>query len=150
LYIVKFAAWFHDIVYDSQAKDNEEKSAAYGAEVLKSLGIPLHDITEINRLILCTKNHQAGENDLNSQVLLDADLAILAVNPVEYQAYTMAIRREYSWVSESDYIIGRRQVLEKFLQRQRLYFTPLLFEISEKAARENLKTEIKFLQQKMP
>jgi predicted metal-dependent HD superfamily phosphohydrolase len=34
---------------------------------------------------MATKNHQA--HDIDSQVLLDADLAILATGSVEYQKY---------------------------------------------------------------
>lgn len=141
---VQLAAWLHDVVYDTQAQDNEERSADYAGELLRSLGIPSSNITIVTRLILHTK-HQAVTDDIDSQVLLDADLAILAANPVQYQEYANAIRQEYSWVSEADYITGRRQVLERFLQRQRIYFTPLMFEMSEKSARSNLQAEIKIL-----
>ncbi|MBD2385892.1 HD domain-containing protein [Cylindrospermum sp. FACHB-282] len=141
---VQLAAWFHDVVYNTHAQDNEERSAEYASDALRSLGIPSSNITTITRLILHTK-HQAAADDLDSQVLLDADLAILAANPVQYQEYANAIRQEYSWVSEADYIAGRRQVLERFLQRPRIYFTPLMFEISEQSARSNLQAEIQIL-----
>ncbi|MTJ51744.1 hypothetical protein FJR38_03140 [Anabaena sp. UHCC 0253] len=140
---VKLAAWFHDIIYNTHAQDNEEKSADYAANILESLGIPTSNINTVHQLILNTKNHQS--NDLNSQVLLDADLAILAAKPVEYQEYAEAIRQEYAWVSELEYITGRRQILKGFLQRERIYFTPLMFESSEKSARDNLEREINYL-----
>lgn len=141
---VQLAAWFHDVVHNTHAQDNEERSADYASDVLRSLGISSSNITTITRLILQTK-HQAAADDFDSQVLLDADLAILAANPVQYQEYANAIRQEYSWVSEADYIAGRRQVLERFLQRPRIYFTPLMFEISEQSARSNLQAEIQIL-----
>ena len=137
---VKLAAWFHDIVYDPHAQDNEEKSADYAAKILANLGIPVNNINTVRQLILNTKYHQG--DDINSQVLLDADLAILAAKPGEYQEYSQAIRQEYAWVSESEYITGRRQVLERFLQRERIYFTPLMFDSAEQSARCNLETEI--------
>ncbi|MTJ07752.1 hypothetical protein [Anabaena sp. UHCC 0204] len=140
---VKLAAWFHDIIYNTHAQDNEEKSADYAANILESLGIPTSNINTVHQLILNTKNHQS--NDLNSQVLLDADLAILAAKPVEYQEYAEAIRQEYAWISELEYITGRRQILKGFLQRERIYFTPLMFESSEKFARDNLEREINYL-----
>lgn len=142
---VKLAAWFHDIVYDTQAKDNEERSANSACDLLSSLGIPTNTIDTVSRLILNTKYHQAAADDYNSQVLLDADLAILAANPIQYQEYAYAIRQEYAWVSEAEYIAGRRQVLERFLQRQRIYFTPLMFEVAEQSARYNLQGEIQTL-----
>jgi predicted metal-dependent HD superfamily phosphohydrolase len=144
---VQLAAWFHDIVYDTQAQDNEERSADYADDFLNSLELPLNKIATVNRLILNTKQHQADADDFDSQVLLDADLAILAVHPIQYQEYANAIRQEYAWVPEVEYIAGRRQILERFLQRQRIYFTPLMFEFAEESARSNLKAEIQILKE---
>lgn len=140
---VELAAWFHDVIYNTQAQDNEERSADYADEVLNRLDIPSSYITNVKRLILNTKHHQA--DDIDSQVLLDADLAILAANAVDYQEYADAIRQEYAWVSDDNYIQGRTQVLEKFLQRQRIYFTPLMYESSEQAARNNIQAEVRKL-----
>jgi predicted metal-dependent HD superfamily phosphohydrolase len=142
---VQLAAWFHDVVYNTKAQNNEEKSADYACELLSSLGIPSSNITAVTCLIINTKNHQAAADDFDSQVLLDADLAILAANPVQYREYALYIRQEYVWVSQAEYIVGRRQVLESFLQRQRIYFTTLMFEVGEKAARCNLNAEIQCL-----
>jgi len=137
---VKLAAWFHDVIYNTQSQDSEEKSADYAAKILENLAIPDNNINIVHQLILNTKYHQG--NDLNSHVLLDADLAILAAKPIEYQEYSQAIRQEYAWVSELEYITGRRQVLERFLQRERIYFTPLMFDSAEQSARDNLEREI--------
>jgi predicted metal-dependent HD superfamily phosphohydrolase len=142
---VQLAAWFHDVVYDTKAENNEEKSADYACELLSSFGIPPSNIIAVTCLIINTKNHQAAADDFDSQVLLDADLAILAANPVQYREYALYIRQEYAWVSEAEYIVGRVHVLESFLQRQRIYFTSLMFEVGEKAARYNLNAEIQFL-----
>ncbi|MGB3656162.1 MAG: HD domain-containing protein [Rivularia sp. (in: cyanobacteria)] len=148
---VKLAAWFHDIVYDTSSKDNEEKSAEYAVDVLSSLSIPSDVIKNVKRLILTTKNHQAKtcvtrsvkpEAYRNAQVLLDADLAILGSNPNEYSKYTQAIRQEYIWVPEAEYIAARKQILQNFLQRENIYFTQLMQQTKEKTARNNLKTEI--------
>ena len=73
---------------------------------------------------------------------MDADLAILGADPVEYQAYMRSIRREYSWASDAAYKVGRIQVLESFLQRDRLYYSDILGDELESIARLNLKQEI--------
>ncbi|MFM7406271.1 MAG: hypothetical protein ACKO3K_06315 [Cuspidothrix sp.] len=140
---VKLAAWFHDVIYDTHSQDNEELSAEYASQILGKLALPTTEINTVHQLILNTKYHQ-GE-DLNSQVLLDADLAILSAKSREYQEYSQAIRQEYAWVSDLEYIQGRKQVLERFLQRERIYFTPLMFDNNEKSARDNLQTEINCL-----
>ncbi|MHC5597985.1 MAG: HD domain-containing protein [Nostoc sp.] len=142
---VQLAAWFHDVVYDTEAQDNEERSADYAFDLLSNLAIPESTITTVTRLILDTKNHQAAMDDYDSQVLLDADLAILATNQVEYGEYAHAIRQEYAWVKDKDYIIGRQQVLERFLQRSHIYFTPLMSEFAEPSARGNIQGEIQSL-----
>ncbi|MBN3898136.1 MAG: hypothetical protein HWQ41_23545 [Nostoc sp. NOS(2021)] len=142
---VQLAAWFHDVVYDTEAQDNEERSADYAFELLSNLGIPESTITIITRLILNTKNHQAAVDDYDSQVLLDADLAILATNLVQYPEYAHAIRQEYGWVAQAEYITGRRQVLERLLQRSRIYSTPLMLEFAEPSARGNIQAEIQSL-----
>lgn len=145
LTLVELAAWFHDVVYDPKAKDNEEKSAVYAANLMKSLEIDARVITNVTRLILNTKFHQVDTDDIDSQILVDADLAILASPKQKYLTYAEDIRQEYSWISDRDYRLGRRQVLEKFLQRKRIYYINLMFEKLEESARRNLVAEIQSL-----
>lgn len=138
---VQLAAWFHDVIYDPKTQDNEEKSAEYAESTLNRLKIPQIIIDRVKYLILTTKNHQALPSDIDSQILLDADLAILGATEWEYQAYAQAIRQEYSWMSDVDYQIGRQQVLYNFLQRERLYLTNYAYTNLEKQARHNLWVE---------
>src|SRR5215831_17574204 len=37
---VKLAAWLHDVIYDSKASDNEERSAQYAERLCEDLAIP--------------------------------------------------------------------------------------------------------------
>jgi predicted metal-dependent HD superfamily phosphohydrolase len=136
------AAWFHDAVYDSQAKDNEEQSASLAVANLRPLRLPEPVLEETARLVLLTKTHQAAPDDAPGHLLLDADLAILGAGEADYDAYARAIRREYDWVPEDLYREGRRRVLEGFLARPRLYFTPVLGARLEEQARRNLRREI--------
>ena len=135
---VQLAAWFHDVIYNPQAQDNEEKSAEYAESTLSALKIPQIIIDRVKQLILTTKNHQALPTDIDSQILLDADLAILGATEWEYQTYAQAIRQEYSWMSDVVYQIGRQQILYNFLQRERLYLTDYAYTNLEKKARRNL------------
>ncbi|MGZ7283798.1 HD domain-containing protein, partial [Streptococcus pyogenes] len=57
----------------------------------------------------------------DTQVLLDADLAILGASEERYKRYAADIRKEYAWVPEADYRKGRAAVLERFLAAPRLY-----------------------------
>lgn len=138
---VQLSAWFHDVIYDSQSHDNEEKSAAYAEAALHSLKVPQIIINRVKYLILTTKNHQALPTDIDNQIFLDADLSILGASEGEYQTYAQAIREEYSWMSDVDYQIGRQRVLTQFLQRKRLYLTDYAYKKFEKQAKHNLQLE---------
>jgi predicted metal-dependent HD superfamily phosphohydrolase len=133
---VKLAVWLHDVIYDSRASDNEERSAEYAAQLCEKLSIPQG--REVASLILKTKTHDAGE-DVDAQVLLDADLAILGANEPAYPTYADQIRQEYAWASEPDYRMGRRHVLERFLTRPRIFH---LLAHLEEPARRNISAEI--------
>lgn len=139
---VQVAAWLHDVVYDPQAGNNEERSADYAARLLGKLGLTEEVIADVQRLILHTKAHQAQKGDGDACVLLDADLAILGEAPATYRTYARAIRREYGWLSEEAYREGRIEVLEGFLAREHIYCTSLLRAEREAQARRNLAQEI--------
>jgi predicted metal-dependent HD superfamily phosphohydrolase len=133
---VKLAAWLHDAIYDSRASDNEERSADYAEQWCRKLSIPEGRLVAV--LILKTKTHDASD-DADAQVLIDADLAILGASEPAYQAYAANIRREYAWVPEAEYRMGRRQVLERFLTKPRIF---CLSGELEEPARRNLAAEI--------
>jgi predicted metal-dependent HD superfamily phosphohydrolase len=139
---VYLAGWFHDFVYNSQASDNEERSMRAALDLLTSMGIDRSTIDRVAVLIMATKGHQIDPDDSDRSIFLDADLAILGADPEEYQIYQRSIRREYIWVTDDEYRIGRVRVLESFLTRERLYYTDLLFTELESIARTNITTEI--------
>ena len=132
---VKLAAWLHDVIYDSKASDNEDRSAEYAERLCQELSIP--EGQRVAALIRATKTHEA--DDVDAQVLLDADLAILGASQSEYQGYAAKIRQEYAWVPEAEYRKGRRQVLERFLTRPKIFH--LLDHLEEPACR-NLAAEV--------
>jgi predicted metal-dependent HD superfamily phosphohydrolase len=140
-----FATWFHDIIYNTQAANNEENSAEYARELLTLLNIPNQTIVNACRLILSTEYHQAKYDDFDNQLLIDADLAILGSSRENYREYMQAIRQEYAWVPKKEYIVGRKRILEGFLQRPRIYLTEELSTLLEVFARENIQAEIEFL-----
>jgi predicted metal-dependent HD superfamily phosphohydrolase len=133
---VKLAAWLHDIIYDSRASDNEERSADFAERLFKELSIPEGRL--VAALIRKTKTHEADE-DADAQVLIDADLAILGTSEPTYRTYSEQIRQEYAWVPEQQYRTASRQVLERFLMRPKIF--QLLHHLEE-PARRNIAAEI--------
>ncbi|MBM3256071.1 MAG: HD domain-containing protein [Candidatus Moranbacteria bacterium] len=139
---VKLATYFHDIVYDTKAKDNEEQSAQYAQNYLTRLGISEDVVSHVLVLIRATVKHEVIENDTDSAIFLDADLAILGSSEEIYDKYAARIRKEYSWVPDDQYRIGRKKVLQDFLNRPRIYFTEQAGKELEQQARANIEREI--------
>ena len=92
--VVRLAAWFHDAVYDPRAAGdaNERDSAALAESVLTGLGVPAPTVAEVRRLVLLTAGHTVAPGDPDGALLCDADLAVLAAPPADYDRYAAAIR----------------------------------------------------------
>jgi predicted metal-dependent HD superfamily phosphohydrolase len=138
---VRLAGWFHDIVYNSRAADNEARSADYATAVLTEWGVDESRITAVTNLIHYTSDHRPPRDDPDAHLLLDADLAILAAPQPRYDAYAAQIRCEYGWVAEPIYRTQRRLVLARFLARPQIYRLPPLRQY-ERQARQNIRREL--------
>jgi predicted metal-dependent HD superfamily phosphohydrolase len=133
---VELALWFHDVVYDAGAANNEDRSAAaFAAAARGSLSPCL--IAKVRRLILATKHHGVS-TDAAHRVLLDCDLAALGRNRQAFQRASHAIRREHAAVTEDRFVAMRRDALRAWDQRAILFQTDLLRRRYERQARTNL------------
>lgn len=138
---VELALWFHDVVYDPRASDNEERSAAHAQERLQHCGATSGLVDAVEKLILATKHHAVGGH-VDAPLLVDIDLSILGQPPERYWEYERQVRAEYAWVPAEIFRVKRAELLQKFLDRPRLYQTSVLFEKLEAPARLNLKRSI--------
>ena len=138
-----FAAFYHDLIYDTTRSDNEEKSAAIARGRLQKLNVPEHTINTCDACILATRMHtRTDETDCN--IFTDADLSILGAPMPVYKAYAKQIRMEYSAVPDELYRDGRKNVLERILQMEAIFKTPFFREELETEARKNIRNEIEF------
>ncbi|MFD2512363.1 hypothetical protein ACFSRY_00675 [Pontibacter locisalis] len=142
---LRFAIFYHDIIYHPAAKDNEEKSAELAMVALNSAGVKPEELELIRKMIRATKEHQEHRNkDIN--LLLDFDLAILGTEWDKYDTYRKQVRIEYKHFPDAVFNHGRKQVLQSFLAQPSIFKTPQ-FEVEREAkARENLTREIYLLQ----
>lgn len=132
---VELAIWFHDVIYDPRAHDNEEQSARFASECLKEASKEL--VRHVSKLILITKTHEPGYID-DGSLLVDIDLSTLGKPPERFSRFESGIRTEYSWVPADVYRQKRVEILEGFLKRDRIYLTDTFRERYEDAARRNL------------
>jgi len=142
---VQLAVWFHDVIYDPRAADNEVQSAAYARQVLAPLLTP-ELVAEVERLILLTITHDTAVTDVNGRILLDADLATLGSDPAIYDRYGTAIRREYAYVPDDVYRQERAKLLTRFLQKEYIFICAAFREQLESRARQNLQRELAALE----
>lgn len=142
--LVRLAAWCHDAVYDPTAGGvaNERASAELGGRILSAIGVPTAAVDEVRRLVLLTAEHEVPPGDPDGALLCDADLAILASPPAEYDRYVAAIRREYAHVPDSAFRAGRAAILDHLLGLPRLFRSAPLAQRWERPARANLEREL--------
>ena len=140
--LVRLAAWFHDAVYDATSGDNEEASARLAERSLAKVGLAEPEIAEIARLVRLTATHSAAPHDNDGAVLCDADLAILASDAARYRAYSAAVRKEYSPLSDADFRSGRADLLERLLALPHIFQTERGHRRWEDRARTNLSSEL--------
>ncbi|WP_378942604.1 hypothetical protein [Mesorhizobium sp. ANAO-SY3R2] len=146
---VDAAIWFHDAIYDSRSKDNEAQSAALAADKLKGRTDDAR-IARIVAMIEATATHEIppladAHARQDAALFLDMDLAILGAPATAFDAYEAAVRREYSWVSDTDWRKGRAAVLRGFLARPRIFHTDILAARFERQARANMKRSLETL-----
>lgn len=138
---VVFALFYHDYIYKSTAKDNEEQSAEEAKRKLSSLGFANSKISLVHELIIATKTHQQHQNpDIN--LFTDADLSILGSSRDEYDQYTKQVRQEYSIYPDILYKPGRRKVLQHFLDMPFIYKSEFFRHRLETIARQNIAWEL--------
>jgi predicted metal-dependent HD superfamily phosphohydrolase len=135
---VELAIWFHDVVYDTHANDNEEQSAQRSSKVLDEAGVDPERVSSVPSLIHATK-HAAPPTSPDAGLLVDIDLAILGQPRERYARFEEGIREEYSWVAPSDFAAGRTAILRRFLERPTVYSTGHFCGRYEAAARGNLR-----------
>jgi predicted metal-dependent HD superfamily phosphohydrolase len=144
---VEMAIWYHDIIYDPRAKDNEERSADVAEGVAREIGLAMPFRQNLKTLILATKKHEVSLAP-DAGVLVDIDLSILGRAPARFDEYERQIRNEYAWVSPEAFAQGRTAVLESFLARTTIYHTDYFRNRYERQARENMIRSIQRLRKR--
>lgn len=138
---VELALWFHDVIYDSRAKNNEEQSANCARQALIWSHASEEIISQVMRLIQITC-HTAMPTIIDEKIIVDIDLSILGRDPPEFDLYEQQIRQEYAWVPELQFCDGRAAILRGFLERPAIYLTEFFQERYEPQARQNLRSSL--------
>lgn len=156
---IELAVWFHDVVYvtgNEAYADNERLSARTLWQWVRRDAPGVFEwrrgltgeITVAASMIMATRQHRAGSDWIrqdrlvleDTQLFLDADLAILAAGEQRVQAYDEAIAQEWGETLATPsraFAKGRRDALRALACRPRLFETEA-FQGLEARARVNL------------
>ena len=83
--------------------------------------------------------------ELDTNWLLDLDVAILGTQRSQSIEYTKKIRTEHAIYPDKIYNQGRSKILKTFLEQQTLYKTQLCQQSFEQTARKNIVWELESL-----
>lgn len=141
---IELALWFHDAIYDVKREDNEERSADWARSVVLDAGLPTSVAARVFGLVMATR-HAAVPGQIDQQIVVDVDLAILGAEPSRFDEYERQIRKEYSDVPVVQFRRARGRVLTEFLKRPTIFNTERFKAAYEAQARLNLARSIKAL-----
>ena len=146
------AAWFHDAVYDPTRTDNEEESARWlerATAVLVAEGVlDAGDVHLAARMVRATSHALeplAGDTEcIAIGRFLDADFQVFASLPEDYDQYVAGVRKEYGFVPQDAFQMGRKSFLEKLDAEvvRRGHFFRAASPLAETLARRNLACEL--------
>ncbi|WP_417266393.1 phosphohydrolase [Brumimicrobium sp.] len=139
--LVNIAVFYHDVIYNPTANNNEEKSAEFSSNHLKLMRASEQLIKTVYEAIIATKKHSESENN-NINIFTDADLSILGTNSEHYKKYSQKIRYEYITYPSYLFDNGRIQALKQLMDTGRLFKSEYFYKLNEKQALDNLQAEL--------
>ncbi len=144
---IALALWFHDAIYQPMRNDNELASAQWAMQFMREANLSTQRMQAIHALIMATQ-HNVVPTDHDQQLLVDIDLSILGSSPDRYDQFEHDVRNEYRWVPGFIFRKKRKEILQSFLDRDRIYLNDYFFLRFEQSARENLSRTVALLQEK--
>jgi pantetheine-phosphate adenylyltransferase len=112
---LKFAVFFHDLVYDPKSKQNELDSKNLFTTFSKEYPVDASVASLVEEMILATSAHFKQPNQAEVNYFLDLDLSILGSSAKAFTQYEQAIREEYNFVPEDIYQVERAKIMKTLL-----------------------------------
>lgn len=146
--VMGFSILYHDVIYDTYSRNNQQQSAVLAGMHLKQLNVNNTLIKNVQVFINATKDHtMSEETNLHKDLalFLDFDMAILGVDEDMYNLYSEKIRQEYAKYPDNFYKEGRKLALQKMLEAKTIFSTDDIRQVMEENARKNIKREVSHL-----
>jgi predicted metal-dependent HD superfamily phosphohydrolase len=134
---VEMALWFHDLIYNPSAPDNELKSAQRFVELAMARLDPVF-VENVRQLILATIPGRSPERP-DEKLVVDIDLSSFAVPWWEFKRDSRFVREEFGYLPDRSFYAAQLKLHRSLLDRPTFYFTEFFRERLERAARKNIK-----------
>lgn len=132
----ELALWFHDVVYDPGAHDNELRSALkFDREV--GVHLPTARADAVHAMIMATVHPSAAE-DPDEQLVADIDLSGMGLEWSKFLSDSEALRRECRHLTDSEFQLGTLAFFKKLLARPSIYLTEFFRDRYGDKARRNI------------
>jgi predicted metal-dependent HD superfamily phosphohydrolase len=132
---VEMAIWFHDVINEPGARDNEERSAEYFRRLAGNL-FDKEFIDAVADLILVT-THREAPSLPDQRFICDIDLTSFGCPWECFLRDSSAVKAEFTG-TEEEYYRGKEAFLRAMLGRSRIFLTDFFNQRYELQARENI------------
>jgi predicted metal-dependent HD superfamily phosphohydrolase len=134
---VELALWYHDVVYDIGANDNEALSAEFFVRHAQG---ELSDelIATVQQLIMVTMHLCHQPKTVDEAYLVDIDLSSFGLPWERFQRDSIAVRKEFPQTPDDEFYPKQEHFLGELLRRESFCFTDFFRQRHERQARENI------------
>ncbi len=134
---ISLALWFHDLILDPAANDNEEQSTQLFERLAKG-HLPAGVIDKTSALIMSTRHIDAPLN-FDESFIQDIDLSSMGESWDSFVRDVDDLRKEYSHLSDEAFKEVTINFYHKMLGREKIYTSDYFHEHCEQVARDNIR-----------
>ena len=134
---VEMALWFHDVIYEIPANDNELRSAELFAARADGRSSERFR-TKVHDLIMVTTHLDPPPRTLDESFMLDIDLSSFGRPWEEFLSDSREVRAELAHLPDAEFYPRQKKFLESLAARPRFCFTEFFRERHEERARRNI------------
>jgi predicted metal-dependent HD superfamily phosphohydrolase len=144
---IELAIWFHDVIYEPGATDNELLSADLFMEITQGLFDDSLRQTVYDN-IMATLHDGSNIETNDSRFMVDIDLSSFALPWSEFSRDSNNLRLEMSSLSDADYYRKQTTFQQKLMDQPRFFKSDYFYDSYEEQARQNLKAFFELIHHK--
>jgi predicted metal-dependent HD superfamily phosphohydrolase len=134
---VELAVWYHDVIYDVKANDNERESAKLFQDRARDR-VPLAQVEVVVELIMVTVHSHNAPCTTDQGFMVDIELSSFGLPWERFIADSIAVREEFAHLTDTEFFARQRDFLASLLSRPHFCYTEFFRRRHEQRARENI------------